>query len=197
MSELVITTLPSNIYAECRKIDLLHDLFVKGIDPFFVETDEIKIMVNDHKDDEKRIFDERKESPMPRSSVNVEELYNLAKIIQDDIWNVTKFRPTGRIRVDRINEQTIERFMEYGIDNYAIQLEVFIKSLIIDDGWSPESFRGYQHLLVMIRETNGRTKMNHLQALLNKARKMIPPDLHIQNSFVVDSNSVDVNKVGE
>ncbi len=197
MVEYTVSTLPAPIFDECRKIDLLHDMFVKGIDPFFVETDKIKMSVDEHKDFENSTFEFRKDIPEPKISINVEEIYNLTKMIQDDIWRVTKYHPTGKIRIDRINEQINERFMECGIDNYANQLDVFIKSLIIDDGWNPESFRGYQHLLIMINETKGLAKMNHLQALMNKIRKMIPPNLHTENSFVIDSNSVDVNKVGE
>ena len=197
MSEYVVDNLPAPIFEKCRKIDLLHDMFVKGIDPFFVETDKIKMSVDEHKDFENSTFENRKDIPEPRISINVEELYNLTKMIQDDIWNVIRYKPTGKIRIDRVKKEINETFMEYGIDNYANQLEVFIKSLIIDDGWNPESFRGYQHLLAMIRDTKGLTKMNYLQALMNKARKMIPPNLRTENSFVIDSNSVDVNKVGE
>jgi len=197
MVEYTVSTLPAPIFDECRKIDLLHNMFVKGIDPFFVETDKIKMSVDEHKDFENSTFEFRKDIPEPKISINVEEIYNLTKMIQDDIWRVTKYHPTGKIRIDRINEQINERFMGYGIDNYANQLDVFIKSLIIDDGWNPESFRGYQHLLIMINETKGLAKMNHLQALMNKIRKMIPPNLHTENSFVIDSNSVDVNKVDE
>lgn len=186
MSEIVVGNLPANIYDEHRKIALLHDMFVRGIDPFFVEIDEIKIKSDEHKDFENETFEFRKDVPEPRISLNVEELFHLTQMIQEDIWNVTRFRLTGKIRVDRINEEVNERFMEYGIDNYANQLDVFIKSLIIDDGWNPESFRGYQHLLTMIRETTGRIKMNHLQALMNKARKMIPPNIAIKHIEIIE-----------
>ena len=186
MSEYVVDNLPAPIFEKCRKIDLLHDMFVKGIDPFFVETDKIKMSIGEHDEFENNRFEERKNAPAPSISINVEELWNLTKIVQNDIWRVTKYHPTGKVRVDIINEQINKKFMEFGIDNYASQLEVFIKSLIVDDGWNPESFRGYQHLLAMIRDTKGLTKMNYLQALMNKARKMMPPNISTTPVYVIE-----------
>ncbi len=186
MTMYLIENLPSPIFPECRKIDLLHDMFVRGIDPFWNETNELKLMIDENKDDEGKIFEERKEQPMPSNSINLEELYHLTQMIQNDIWNVTRHRPTGKIRVDRVNEAINTIFLERGIDNYANQLEVFIKSLIIDDGWSPDRFRGYPHLLTMIKETVGLTKMNYLQALTNKARIMIPPNISIKHIEIIE-----------
>ena len=181
-----VHNLPAKIYEKCRVIDMLHDLFVKGIDPFFVETDEVKRMISDNIIDEENVFAERENQPVPNISVNLQELYNLTQMIQDEIWNVTRYRPTGKIKLDRINQQLIDNFLESGIDNYTIQLEIFIKSLIIDDGWSPERFRGYPLLLKLISETTGRTKMNHLQALLNKTRIMIPPNISTTPIHVIE-----------
>ena len=186
MSELIVDNLPIPIYEECRKIELLHELFEKGIDPFWHETNEVKILINENKDFEKEVLADRENQSEPNNSVNLEELYHLTQIIQDEIWNVTRSRPTGKIRIDRVNQQIVNQFLEYGIDNYAMQLEVFIKSLIIDDGWSPERFRGYPYLLQMIRDSNGRTKMNHLQALMNKARVMIPPNISTTPIHVIE-----------
>ncbi len=183
---LIVDNLPSLIYPECAKVDDLHYSLVRGIDPFWSETDEVKIMIDENKKVEDGIFDEREEQPAPNNSVNLQELYVLTRMIQDDIWGVTKFRPTGKIRTDTINRQINQTFLDYGIDNYASQLEVFIKSLIIDDGWNPQRFRGYQYLLTMIRETKGLAKMNHLQALTNKARIMIPPDISTTPVHVIE-----------
>ena len=161
-------------------------MFVRGIDPFWHETNELKVMIDENLNDENKAFAERQNEPVQSNSVNLQELYYLTKMIQDDIWRVTKYRPTGKIRVDRVSQQINDVFLERGIDNYANQLEVFIKSLIIDDGWSPERFRGYSHLLTMIKETVGLTKMNHLQALMNKARIMIPPDISIRHIEIIE-----------
>jgi hypothetical protein len=186
LSELIVDNLPMPIYEECRKIELLHELFEKGIDPFWYETNEDKILINDNDEFEKEALTDRGNQQEGNKSVNLEELYHLTQIIQDEIWNVTRNRPTGKIRIDRINQQIVDQFLESGIDNYAMQLEIFIKSLIIDDGWSPERFRGYPYLLQMIRDTKGRTKMNHLQALMNKARVMIPPDVAVKHIEIIE-----------
>ena len=186
MSEYIVDNLPAPIFPECRKIALLHDMFVRGIDPFWHEQNELKVMIDENLNDENKAFAERQNEPVQSNSVNLQELYHLTQMIQDDIWRVTKYRPTGKIRVDRVNQQINDVFLERGIDNYANQLEVFIKSLIIDDGWSPERFRGYSHLLTMIKETVGLTKMNHLQALMNKARIMIPPDISIRHIEIIE-----------
>jgi len=184
--DIIVSTLPFPVFTECRKNDELRDKFARGIDPFWIETNEIKKMIDQHRDEENERFEQREQEPTPSNSVNLQELYNLTQMIQDDIWRVVRYRPTGKIRVDRITQEINSNFLEYGIDNHASRLEVFIKSLILDDGWSPERFRGYSHLLTMIKETTGHTKLNHLQALLNKARIMIPPDISTTPIHVIE-----------
>jgi len=193
-----VSNLPVPIFKECRKIEEIHYAFLKGDDPFFVETNEVKKTMIEHQENIDNEIAERQETPPePRFSKNVEELSHLTEMIQADIFNVIRPNLKGNIRHDRFIEESNQRFLDSGIPLYASQLVIFIESLIIEDGFSPESFRGYRHLATLIRESNGLTKMNHLLELMNKVRKIIPPNLHTENSFVVDSNSIDPNKMNE
>ena len=134
-------------------------------------------MIEHQENIDNEIAERQETPPEPRFSKNVEELSHLTEMIQADIFNVIRPNLKGNIRHDRFIEESNQRFLDSGIPLYTNQLVVFIESLIIEDGFSPESFLGYRHLATLIRESNGLTKMNHLQALMNKARKIIPPDI--------------------
>ena len=185
--DYVVDNYPIIDSEECRKIAELHNTFLKGEDPFFVETNKVKKIIIEHQENiDNEIAEIEANPPEPRFSKNIEELYHLTEMIQADISNVVRPKFTGKIKHDRFIEETNKKFIDNGIDLYTSQLVVFIESLIIEDGFSPESFRGYGHLAILMRESDGLAKMNHLLALMNKARKIIPPNISVRQIEIVE-----------
>lgn len=186
MTQYVVSNLPVNVYPECRKIILLHDLFSRGIDPFWTELNPINLALAENKRKQQSIMEERRKNPKPRVSANMQDLYILTRMIQEDIFRVTQYRPTGHVRRDTVSRSINDNFLNTGIDNYAVQLEIFINSLIIDDGWTPDSFQGFEHTLTMLRESTGLQKMNYLQILKNKISIIIPLDVSTTDVKVIE-----------
>jgi len=187
IEEFVVSNLPVPIFKECRKIEKIHDAILKGNDPFPVEPDKVKKTMKEHQENiDNEIADREANPPEPRFSKNVEELFYLTEMIQADISNVVRPKFTGKIKHDRFIEDSNQRFLESGIPLYTSQLVVFIESLIIEDGFSPESFRGYRHLAILIDESHGLLRMNHLLELMNKVRKIIPPNISTKQIEVVE-----------
>ena len=69
--------------------------------------------------------------------------------------------------------------------------------MIKSDGFNAEQFDDYQRLAKLVENTNGDIADEYLLKLSTIAKQLIPANYHTENSYVVDSNSVDINKVND
>ena len=186
MMDNIVETLPTLDYKEHREIATIRDNIQKGIDPIISPTDKIEITRNEiqHEFDEQ--LTQQDDSIQPSFSKNIEELYHLTSLIQHEISFVLSPQFTGKMRYDNQIRDRINRFLNDNIPLYSSQLVVYIESLILVDHFQPSKFHGYKNLERMIETSNGFTKMNHLQSLVNMCRQLIPADVTMKTVQVIE-----------
>lgn len=196
MSEYPVLTLPVVDNPELRKLAEIRQAVQEGeFDQVYSES---QIIQNEFEEEEKELLELRSQAEAPpRHSKNIESLYQLTLVIDAEMKSIMQPNFTGKLRVDNVIKERINQYYTVRIKQYARQIRIYISSLITVDGFSKDSFVGYEKLEELVAQNNGMKSEEFLLKLLNIARQVIPPDLHTANSFVVDSNAVDPNKVNE
>ena len=194
---MILETLPAMydpVYAEFAE-------FVQALENGdFDQTDSpIQVMMNNHHDENDEHLEHMSTiaEEQPRRSANIEALYNIVRLIQYDMDFALAPPLTNKIRHDNIINARLAKYYSTGIQKYARHLRIIIDTLIQVDGWASERFLDYRRLERLVGENQGEVAEDYLVKLLSIARQGLPSDFQTIDSFVVDSNAVDPNKVHE
>ncbi|MBT4325287.1 MAG: hypothetical protein HOD60_00045 [Candidatus Nitrosopelagicus sp.] len=192
--DMIVDTLPVLVYDEVVKVGLVRKDIEDGV---FEKTETpIQSMMNNHQiESDERIEQIHNPDEPPRQSANLESLYELVQIITMDMQFAMHPQFTGKIRQDNRIEQRLEKYYKISIKKYAKQLKIYIDGLIKYDNYPAKLFDDYERLEMVIRNTDDEVADEFLLKLLTIVRQMIPPNFHQINTFVIDSNAVDPNKV--
>jgi len=156
----------------------------------------VQTMMNEHQiESDERIEISHNENEPPRTSANLEALYYLIQKITRDMEFVDDPNFTGKVRHDTMVHARIEKYYKVSIKKYAKQIKIFIDGLIKYDNYPAYLFDDYARLEKTIASTDDDIADQFLLKLLTIICQIIPPNMQAINSFVVDSNSVDPNKV--
>ena len=194
MSELVIDTLPVLYDEGIFKLGLIRKDLQDGVLDK-VETP-IQSMMNEHLiESDERMESSYDENQPPRQSANLESLYYLVEVVSKDMDFAMHPNYSGKIKHDMMIESRLNKYYKTSIKKYARQIKIYIDGMIKYDNYPPYMFDDYIRLEKLIQTTDNDIADQYLLKLLTIVRQMIPPNYHITNSFVIDSNSVDPNKV--
>ena len=194
MIDMFVDTLPVLVYDEVVKVGLLRKDLQDGV---FDKTETpIQSMMNNHQiESDERIETVHDSNEPPKQSANLESLYGLVQVITRDMDFAMHPEFTGKIRTDSRIEQRLEKYYKFSIKKYAKQLKIYIDGLIKYDNYPRYIFDDYDRLEKLIQNTDDDIADQYLLKLLTIVRQMIPPNFHQINTYVVDSNAVDPNKV--
>lgn len=197
MTSMLIETLPVIFNEDVYKIAKLRKALQDGV---FDQVDNpLQIMKETYEieNDETLEYLKHQEERTQKTSANIEGLYELVQIIQNEMKFVLQPNFTGKIRHDNVIRERIDKYYETGIKMFARQIRIYIDSLIQVDGFPTHMFGDYRRLENLILKTDGIQSEEFLLRLLNLARQIIPPNLFTSNSYVIDSNAVDPTRVIE
>ena len=191
---MIVTTLPILFNDGVARIGLVRKDLQDGVHDM-VETP-IESMMNKHQiESDERIEESYHQDVAPRNSANMESLYYLVQIVTKDMEFAMHPNFTGKVRHDTMVRSRLEKYYSTSIKKYAKQIKIFIDGLIKYDNYPAYLFDDYVRLEKLIASTNDDIADQYLLKLLTIVRQMIPPDTQIMQSYVIDSNSVDPNKV--
>lgn len=197
MMNTIVETLPVLFNEDVCKIGKLRKAIQEGVfDGVENPLDVLKKSYDLDNDEALEYFTHQEETEQ-RNSSNIEALYELVQIISNEMRFVLQPNYTGKIRQDNVIQNRITKYYEVGIKLYARQIRIYIDTLIQVDGFPAWRFGDYRRLETLIMKTNGIKSEEYLLRLLSIARQCIPPNLFTSNSYVIDSNTVDPNKVSE
>jgi len=192
---MIVATLPVIRYDEVAKVGLVREDIEKGV--FERHETPTQIMINDHQvESDERIEISHNENEPIKTSANLEALYYLIQKITRDMEFVDDPNFTGKIRHDTMIRARVEKYYSTSIKKYAKQIKIHIDGLIKYDNYPTYYFDDYVRLEKTISlGVSSDIADQFLLKLLTIVRRMIPPNFNQINTYVVDSNSVDPNKV--
>lgn len=196
MSELIVETLPANVYDEVTKVGLVRKDLQDGLFDRVETPTQDMIMAHDIENDQNLVNASDENRPV-RNSANLEALYNIIQVVDADMRFAMNPNYNGKIRHDNMIDTKLAKYYKISIKKYARQIKILIDGLIKYDGFHAERFDDYARCVKVIANTDSEIADEFLLKLVTICKQLIPPDMHIQNSFVIDSNSVDINKVSE
>ena len=192
-----VDTLPAIFNDEIYKIGKIREALKNGV---FDKVDNPLLTLQreyDLEDDKKLQYYAQQEETDPIHSANLENLYELCQIIQNEMKFVLQPNFNGKMRHDNMINDRINKYYDTGIKKFARQIRIYIDSLIQFDHLPANKFGDYRRLESLILKTDGVQSEEYLLKLLSIARQNIPPNLITENSYVIDSNAVDPNRVSE
>lgn len=194
MSNL-IDNYPVLCYDEVYKIGLVRKDLQDGV--FDRPETPIQDMVNAHEieNNENIEYARQQENTEPRNSANLESLYYFIQDVDSDMKFVMRPPFTGKIRNDNMVRAKLEKYYKVSIKKHARFLKIYFDGLIKYDGFDSRRFDDYQRLEELVRHTDDENADEYLLKLLTIAKQLIPANYSTKNSFVIDSNSVDPNRV--
>ncbi|MBL7015241.1 MAG: hypothetical protein ISR79_02625 [Nitrosopumilus sp.] len=139
----------------------------------------------------------REQEVVPRNSANIESLFEFIQIVDHDMRYAMHPPFDGKIRNDHAVKNRLEKYYKVSVKKYARTFKIYFDGLIQYDNYPASVFDDYQRLVKLVENTDDEIADEYLLKLSTIAKQMIPMNLHIENSYVVDSNSVDINKVNE
>ena len=192
-----VDTLPALMNDEIYKIGKLREALQNG--EFDKVDDPLLVLQRDYDLDDDKTLQQysQQEETDPRHSANLENLYALVQIIQDEMRFVLQPNFIGKMRHDNMINDRINKYYDTGIKKYARQIRIYCDALIQFDHLPAKMFGDYRRLESLIMKTDGVQSEEYLLKLLSIARQNIPPNLITENSYVIDSNAVDPNRVSE
>ena len=192
-----VDTLPALMNDEIYKIGKLREALQNG--EFDKVDDPLLVLQRDYDLDDDKTLQQysQQEETDPRHSANLENLYALVQIIQDEMRFVLQPNFIGKMRHDNMINDRINKYYDTGIKKYARQIRIYCDALIQFDHLPANAFGDYRRLESLIMKTDGVQSEEYLLKLLSIARQNIPPNLITENSYVIDSNAVDPNRVSE
>lgn len=194
MSNL-IDNYPVLCYDEVYKIGLVRKDLQDGV--FDRPETPIQGMVDAHEieNNENIEYARQQENTEPRNSANLESLYYFIQDVDSDMKFVMRPPFTGKIRNDNMVRAKLEKYYKVSIKKHARFLKIYFDGLIKYDGFDSRRFDDYQRLEELVRHTDDENADEYLLKLLTIAKQLIPANYSTKNSFVIDSNSVDPNRV--
>ncbi len=197
MTEYIIENLPDLFRASVYSIARVRQDAQNGVLDR-VETPIMDMMVT-HDIENNQNIESAREMPysVPRNSANLESLYDFVMVVDSDMRFAMHPPFNGKIRHDTMIRGRLEKYYKTSIKKYARTFKIYFDGLIKYDGFNAEQFDDYQRLAKLVENTNGDIADEYLLKLSTIAKQLIPANYHTENSYVVDSNSVDINKVGD
>lgn len=195
--EQLVDNYPVLCYDEVYKVGKLRKDLQDGVLDR-VETP-VQNMRNNHETENDQYLEHmsKQEESTPKQSANLEALYELVQMIDQEMKFAMHPPFTGKIRQDNMVRAKLVKYYTTSIKKYAKQIRIYIDALIKYDNYPAYMFDDYVRLEKLVQHTDSEIADEYLLKLLNISRQMIPPNLHTQNSFVIDSNGIDPNKVNE
>jgi len=192
---IIVDNLPVIRYDEVAKVGLVRKDIEKGV--FERHETPVQIMMNDHQmNSDERIEISHNENEPTKTSANLEALYYLIQKISRDMEFVDDPNFTGKIRHDTMIRARIEKYYSTSRKKYAKEIKIHIDGLIKYDNYPVYLFDDYVRLEKTIASgASSEIVDQFLLKLLTIVRQIIPPNFNQINTYVVDSNSVDPNKV--
>jgi hypothetical protein len=194
LSELIVETLPILWNEEIAKLGKVREDLQNGVHDR-IETPTQRMIGEHQTESDERIEIIHNPNEPPRQSANLESLYDLIQIITKEMDFAMHPNYTGKIRQDYRIEVRLAKYYKSSIKKYAKQLKIYIDGLIKYDNYPRYIFDDYDRLEKLIQNTDDDIADQYLLKLLTIVRQMIPPNFHQINTYVVDSNAVDPNKV--
>ncbi len=159
----------------------------------------IRDMMDNHENENNENIESKREisHSAPQNSANLESLYEFIMVVDSDMRYAMHPPFNGKIRNDTMVRGRLEKYYKTSIKKYARTFKIYFDGLIKYDGFDARRFDDYQRLAKVVENTDDEIADEYLLKLSTIAKQLIPANYHTENSYVVDSNSVDINKVGD
>ena len=196
MSNL-IDNYPAMVYDEVTNVGRVRKDLQDGV--FDRPETPIQDMMDAHEieNNENIEYVRQQENTEPRNSANLESLYYFIQDVDSDMKFVMRPPFTGKIKNDNMVRAKLEKYYKVSIKKHARFLKIYFDGLIKYDGFDSRRFDDYQRLEELVRHTDDEIADEYLLKLLTIAKQLIPANYYTVNRYVVDSNSIDPNKMNE